>query len=95
MRRIHLGIAVAMLGLLTAVPAFAHARLTATEPAGDAAVAVLPDALRLHVPEGSEPAFSGLRVTAPDGTVLATGAPILATGDATTLVLPLRGWRSR
>ena len=83
------------LGILTAVPAFAHVRLAATEPAWHTAVAVLPDALRLHASEGPEPGFSGLSATAPDGAALATGAPILATGDARTLIVPLHGWRSR
>ncbi|HEY4252175.1 MAG TPA: copper homeostasis periplasmic binding protein CopC [Roseomonas sp.] len=89
MQRFSMGALVAMLGLATATPAFAHAHLSAAEPAAEASVATLPRMLRLHFTEALELAFSGVRVTGPDGAPLATGAASLAPDDAKTLIVPM------
>ncbi|MDJ0390952.1 copper homeostasis periplasmic binding protein CopC [Roseomonas sp. E05] len=94
MSKTGLGAVSAVLGLLLATPAFAHAHLTAAEPAGNASVSSPPGALQLHFSEGLELEFSGVRLLGADGTAVPTGKPSLAPNDDRTLSVPLQGVRT-
>lgn len=85
-----------LLGLLMAVglanQAFAHAHLVNALPAENASVSA-PETLRLKFSEGLELAFTGLALsgaTGPTMATVATGAPALAAGDDTTLVVAVK-----
>jgi copper resistance protein C len=80
-------------GLLSAAPAFAHARLSAASPADGSAVSSSPEVVTLTFSEGLEPAFSHLTLTAPSGTVVqlddetvgGEGSMVLSARPATAL----------
>ncbi|MDQ0559947.1 methionine-rich copper-binding protein CopC [Rhizobium mesoamericanum] len=78
--------AIALLGLAGQV--FAHAHLTASTPADKATLTTSPAELDLHFSEELDITFSGLKILAPDKTVVKTGEPTLMNGGK-TLMVPL------
>jgi methionine-rich copper-binding protein CopC len=72
---------------LTAGPAQAHDVLVRTEPADGAVLAAPPTQLRLVFEEQALRLGTGLRVTGPDGAVIATG-PVQVVGSVVTQPLP-------
>jgi methionine-rich copper-binding protein CopC len=75
--------------LAGAAPAFAHAHLKAAMPASGSTVTVSPGELDLKFTEALNLAFTGVKLTGPQGAV-ALAAPSLKSGDATTLIVPLK-----
>jgi methionine-rich copper-binding protein CopC len=71
--------------LLTAAPAFAHARLTDSTPAANASVKS-PSQIRLHFSETLEPAFSGAALSDAAGKPIPVSAAVGAA--AVTLIAP-------
>jgi copper transport protein len=81
----------ALLGflLLAAVPALAHASLSASQPAGGAAVEEAPKQVTLSFTEPPDLALSSVRVLGSGGSFENRG-PRLAEGDDSTLVVDLK-----
>lgn len=75
--------------LLAAVPAWAHASLSASTPAGGAAVEEAPQQVTLSFTEPPDTALSSVRVVGGSGS-FEDGAPRLAEGDDSTLVVDLK-----
>ena len=69
----------------TASPAFAHARLTSSDPKADAKVKS-PSLIRLMFSEGLEPAFSGATLSSGVGKAIPVSA---AVGSTTITLMPL------
>lgn len=69
---------------LAALPAFAHARLTAASPA-DKASGKTPAMIKLTFSEALEPAFSGAELADAKGTAIPTSASV---GGTTITLLP-------
>ncbi|MCW6506580.1 copper homeostasis periplasmic binding protein CopC [Lichenifustis flavocetrariae] len=77
-------------GLVAAsAPAFAHAHLKSSTPAADSIVATAPTELDLTFSEGVNLKFTGVKVTGPAKTAVATGNAALGASSDTTLVVPL------
>jgi methionine-rich copper-binding protein CopC len=83
-------LAVALLSLTLAGPAFAHAKLVSAVPAANAMAMPAPTELRLKFSEGIELKFTKVKVTGPDKKVIETGPPALDANDKTVLVVPLK-----
>jgi len=81
----------ALLILLVATPAFAHAKLTGSDPAADAKVKT-PKMIRLTFSEKLEPAFSGASLTDPAGKTVPLASSVAGSG-ITLLPLALRPGR--
>jgi methionine-rich copper-binding protein CopC len=62
---------IAVLASFTASLALAHAKLTSSTPAADSTTSA-PKTIELHFDEGVEAKMSSVKVTAADGTVVAT-----------------------
>ncbi len=69
--------------------AFAHAHLKSSTPAENAVVTTSPTELDLTFSEGLNLKFSSATVTGADKAAVATDKAKLATGDNTTLVIPI------
>ncbi len=69
--------------------ALAHAHLVSATPVADGTVTVSPSELDLKFTEALSLKFSGVKIAGPDNTSVATGAPSLAAGDESTLVVPI------
>jgi methionine-rich copper-binding protein CopC len=69
--------------------ALAHAHLKSAAPAENATVASAPSTLHLHFSEGLNLTFTGIAVTAADGTKVALGKASLA-DDGKTLNVPVK-----
>ena len=67
----------------------AHAHLKAAVPAVNGSVPSGPSELDLTFSEGVDLKFTGLTITGPGKTAVATGAAILRAGSTTTLVVPI------
>ena len=74
-----------LLGLFLATPAFAHARLTGSEPAANAKVKS-PGQVKLHFSESLEPAFSSASLTDSAGKTVPVSKSV---GSDTITLLPL------
>ncbi len=72
----------------TALPALAHAHLLGGMPADGSSVAEAP-ALVLHFSEPVEPAFTGVVLKDPAGTVVATGSTQADAGDPATITVAI------
>jgi len=70
--------------------AFAHAHLKSATPAVDGTVATAPTELDLNFSEDLNLKFSGVKVTGPDKSAVATGNAMLMNNN-TTLMVPLTG----
>lgn len=70
-------------------PAFAHAHLTSATPPVDGKISTSPSRIVLHFTEGVNLRFTGLTISGPGGTPVATGNPKLKPGDDQTLIVPL------
>ena len=80
----------ASFGLAAAsAPAFAHAHLKSATPAIGSTVQTAPTELDLKFSEGLNLKFTGVKLTGPAKTAVATGAAALGAGDDTTLVVPV------
>ncbi|WP_029591852.1 CopC domain-containing protein YobA [Franconibacter pulveris] len=75
--------------LFSAPAAFAHAHLKAQTPAADSTVERAPQSLSLRFSEGIEPAFSGVKITGPEGKAVSTGKVARDANDERLLVVPL------
>lgn len=75
--------------LFAAVPAWAHASLSASTPAGGAAVEEAPAQVTLTFTEPPDTALSSVKVLGGSGSY-EQGAPRLAEGDGSTLVVDLK-----
>ena len=73
---------------LAATAAHAHARLVTATPAAGGAVASASE-IRLKFSERVEPRFSGVTLTAADGSIAPLGRPTVESGDASVLVVPI------
>lgn len=78
-----------VLGLVLSGQAVAHAHLASATPPADATVAASPTELDLKFSEPINLKFSGVKVAGPDNAVISTGAASLATGDDSTLLVPV------
>jgi len=74
--------------LLAAADARAHARLVTAEPAAGATVAS-PNEIRLNFSEGVEPRFSGVTLTAANGSTAPLGSPRAEGAGKDILVVPV------
>jgi copper resistance protein C len=74
-----------LLAVLLATPAFAHARLTGSEPAANAKVKS-PEQIKLHFSESLEPAFSSASLTDAAGKTVPVSRSV---GSDTITLLPL------
>jgi copper resistance protein C len=74
-----------LLMLLAATPAFAHAKLTASDPAGNASVKS-PKLIKLTFSEDLEPAFSGADLTDAAGKAVPVSRSV---GTTTITLLPM------
>ena len=74
-----------VLSLVLATPAFAHARLTGSEPAANAKVKS-PGQVKLHFSESLEPAFSSASLTDAAGKTVPVSRSV---GSDTITLLPL------
>jgi methionine-rich copper-binding protein CopC len=83
-------IAAAVLSLLGAAEASAHARLLKSDPKAGATVAA-PTALHLSYSETIVPANSSVALTGPGKTPVATGPIALGPKDKRTVVVPVTG----
>jgi methionine-rich copper-binding protein CopC len=72
-----------------AAPAFAHAKLLASEPSNGATLTAAPADVKLHYNEPVEAAMSSIKLFGPGNTAMAAGKPARAEGDSKTLVVPL------
>lgn len=88
MKRISTLAAAAVLGLLAATSADAHAHLEKAAPAVGASLAAGPSEIRLTFSEAVEPKFSSVALTRDDGSAVASGASGEG-ADPRTLVLRL------
>ncbi len=79
-----------MLALAAPASAFAHAHLTAAQPADKAMVSPAPTALSLTFSEGVALKFTGITLTGPDKATVKTGAASVNAGH-TELTVPLTG----
>jgi methionine-rich copper-binding protein CopC len=70
--------------------AFAHAHLTASEPADKAVLKMAPGELDLTFSEELNLKFSGVKLAGPAAKPVKTGQPVLKKDD-TTLVVPISG----
>ena len=77
----------ALLG--SAVPAFAHAQLESSSPAGGSSVATAPSQVSVTFDEPPQAGFSTLTVIGPDGTAYQTGKPTLTGSTVSIGVSPL------
>ncbi len=78
MRRAVLGLLLAVASLVLVAPAAqAHNVLVGTDPADGSTVAVVPETVTLTFDEPALAVGSQVVVTAPDGTTVSTGAPVL------------------
>ncbi len=94
MRRMH---TVTCAFLLTALfllvgraPAWAHAHLKAADPAVGGTVSATPAAVTITFTEGVEPRFSGIEVTAAQGSRVDKDNPHLVAGDNQHLAVDLQ-----
>lgn len=78
-----------VVSLFAAPVVFAHAHLQSQMPAANATVEQAPQALRLQFSEGVEPAFSGVKITGPDGKAVSTGKVTRDAKDDKILTVPL------
>jgi copper resistance protein C len=74
--------------VLAATAAYAHALLEKATPAVGGTVASATE-IRLKFSEGVEPRFSGLTLTAADGSAVALGPAKVEAGDKATLIVPI------
>ncbi len=74
--------------VVTATPAFAHARLIASDPAENAAVAAPPQQISLTFNEPVTPVENGITVTGPEGAAWTVGVPSVAGAVITIPVQP-------
>jgi copper resistance protein C len=84
MRRVYL---LAAAALCITSPAFAHAMLERASPPVGSEAASPPHEIVLTFTEGVEPLFSGIEVRNAEGTVVTTGKPHVATGNARRLAV--------
>ncbi len=80
----------AVIASLTPSAVLAHAHLVSQTPAADVTVTPAPSELTLSFSEGVEPGFSGVTLSGPQQQKRSTGKVQLATGDAKTLIVPLK-----
>lgn len=76
--------------LSAAGAALAHAHLENPQPGVDAQVTVSPQALLLNFSEGIEEKFSGVTLSAEDGTPVATGPATRSEKEGTRLTVPVK-----
>ena len=81
-------IAASLAFALAATAAHAHARLVKATPAAGGTVASASE-IRLNFSEGVEPLFSGVTLTAADGSKAPLGRPKVEGGDRSILVAPI------
>jgi methionine-rich copper-binding protein CopC len=81
----------ALLMLMATAPAFAHAKLTASDPAANARVKT-PKMIRLSFSEKLEPAFSGASLIDPAGKTVPLASSVAGSG-ITLLPLALKPGR--
>jgi copper resistance protein C len=79
----------ALVMLLIASPAFAHALLQRAEPPVGSEVTKSPDHLTLRFTEGVEPAFSSIEIHDAQGALVPLGKPHTAPGDERVLSVEL------
>jgi copper resistance protein C len=84
MRRVYL---LAAAALCITSPAFAHAMLERASPPVGSEAASPPHEIALTFTEGVEPLFSSIEVRNAEGTVVTTGKPHVATGNARRLAV--------
>lgn len=72
-----------------ATAAQAHAKLTSTNPAADAVVAVSPKELRMTFNEGLIAKFSGVELKTEKGQKVETGVAVVDPADKKQLIVPL------
>jgi copper resistance protein C len=84
MRRVYL---LAAAALCITSPAFAHAMLERASPPVGSEAASPPHEIVLTFTEGVEPLFSSIEVRNAEGTVVTTGKPHVATGNARRLAV--------
>lgn len=88
---IHKAVLVALMLVIAPAIAFAHGALRSSTPAKGAHLAAVPRTLRLTFNEPAVLAFSAIELRGPDGQRIALGKLANATGDQTTLVVPIIG----
>lgn len=88
-RRI-LRVGIFLVSLTTAAGAFAHAHLKQQQPAENAEVSVSPQQLTLQFTEGVEDKFSGVTLTGPNDSAVATGDAWRSPDDIARLVVPVK-----
>ncbi len=76
-------------GFLASAGAFAHAHLQQQTPAADSTVSASPQALTLSFSEGIETRFSGVTLSGPQQSAVATGKLALSDDNKAQLVVPL------
>ena len=86
MRRVYL---LAAAALCITSPAFAHAMLERASPPVGSEAASPPHEIVLTFTEGVEPLFSSIEVRNAEGTVVTTGKPHVAAGNAHRLAVDL------
>ncbi len=85
--RLPLRAGLAVLATFTASMAFAHAKLTSSTPAADSTINA-PKSIELHFDEGVEAKMSSVKLTAADGTAIATMSMNDAKDPAVLSVMP-------
>jgi hypothetical protein len=75
---------------LLATPAFAHAHLMQATPADNSVLTAAPTVVMLDFSEAVQLKFTGITLTGPGGTTIATGAASVSGGDR-MLTVPLTG----
>jgi copper resistance protein C len=81
-------IVASLAAILSATSAYAHAQLQKATPAVGGTVASATE-IRLEFSEGVEPRFSGLTLTAADGSNVPLAQPKAEGGDKSVLVAPM------
>jgi copper resistance protein C len=79
------------LALVGTNAAFAHAHLLSEKPADKATVSTAPTVLMLKFSEGVALGFTGVKVTGPGMTVIATGTGSLDPKEDSLLTIPVSG----
>lgn len=79
-----------LVSLTAAAGAYAHAHLKQQQPAENAEVSVSPQQLTLAFSEGVEDKFSGVTLTGPNNSAVATGDAKRSPDDITRLVVPVK-----
>lgn len=86
--RARITIATLLVFTLSATAAYAHAQLIKATPAVSGTVASVTE-IRLKFSEGVEPRFSGVTLTAADGSNVPVGQPKTEEGDKSVLIVQI------